>query len=285
MNMNDTDRIEKFMNLISEIKSKLNEEEFTKLKEEIEYLLLSNLSCKEYIIKLSENINKEYFSYPLLVEKVKNIENFTMVRYQDGEWTCMLKIEPHFTNKIPKYGIEVDKLGDEMLKIIQSNPEYYVSVNAGAFHERAGIVWPHIKKLKNLYVGEVFRRKLAEEGIDEFIEVLKTRTVIVVGPKWFTHLESLFNHTHVLSPFGTLFKDEEVIKLESKVSEEIEKVINLNPVVLYSCSIPAKLMSDKFYNQHKNKITQIDMGSIWDPYCGKKTRPYHEKVLNRINKN
>jgi hypothetical protein len=171
-----------------------------------------------------------------------------------------------------------------MLKIIQSNPEYYVSVNAGTFHERAGIVWSYIKNLKNLYVGEVFRRKLVEEGIDEFIEVLKTRTVIVVGPKWFTHLESLFNHTHVLSPFGTLFKDEEVIKLESKVSEEIEKVIDLNPVILYSCSIPAKLMSDKFYNQHKNKITQIDMGSIWDPYCGKKTRPYHEKVLNRLKK-
>ena len=79
--MNDTDRIEKFMNLISEIKFKLNEEEFTNLKEEIEYLLLSNLSCKEYIIKLSENINKEYFSYPLLVEKVKMQEHIFLNLY------------------------------------------------------------------------------------------------------------------------------------------------------------------------------------------------------------
>jgi hypothetical protein len=280
--INEPDRIEKFMNLISEIKFKLNEEEYTKLKEEIEYLLLSNLNCKEYIIKLSDNINKEYFSYPLLVNKINNIENFTMVRYQDGEWTCMLKIEPHFTNKIPKYGIEVDKLGDEMLKIIQSNPEYYVSVNAGTFYERAGIVWPYIKNLKNLYVGEIFRRKSVEEGLDEFIEALKTRTVIVVGPKWFTPLKSLFNHTHVLCPFGTLFKDEEVIKLEGEVCQEIEKVIDLNPVVLYSCSFNAKLMSDNFYKRWGKKITQIDMGAIWDPYCGKKTRPYHDKVLNRL---
>ena len=114
-----------------------------------------------------------------------------MVRYQDGEWTCMLKIEPHFTNKIPKYGIEIDKLGDEMLRIIESKPEYYISVNAGTFYERAGIVWPYIKDLKRLYV-------------------------------------------------------------------------------------------EKFYNQYKDKITQIDMGAIWDPYCGKKTRPYHEKVLERL---
>lgn len=290
--MNDTDRIEKFMNFISEIKFKLNEEEFTKLKEEIEYLLLSNLNCKEYIIKLSENINKEYFSYPLLVEKVKNIENFTMVRYQDGEWTCMLKIEPNFTNKIPKYGIEIDKLGDEMLKIIQSNPVYYVSVNAGTFHERSALVWPYIKKLKNLFVGEVFRRKSVEEGLDDFIEALSSRRVIVVGPSWFGPLKELFNHVHIVSPYMNPknklefigFKEEEIIKLEQNVSEQINIYKDENPVILYSCSVPAKIMSHNFYKKYGKTITQIDMGAIWDPYCGKKTRPYHEKVLNRLKK-
>jgi len=292
MNMNDTDRIEKFMNFISEIKFKLNEEEFTKLKEEIEYLLLSNLNCKEYIIKLSENINKEYFSYPLLVEKVKNIENFTMVRYQDGEWTCMLKIEPNFTNKIPKYGIEIDKLGDEMLKIIQSNPVYYVSVNAGTFHERSALVWPYIKKLKNLFVGEVFRRKSVEEGLDDFIEALSSRRVIVVGPSWFGPLKELFNHVHIVSPYMNPknklefigFKEEEMIKLEQNVSEQINIYKDENPVILYSCAASAKIMSHNFYKKYENTITQIDMGAIWDPYCGKKTRPYHEKVLNRLKK-
>ena len=282
--INEPDRVENFMNFISEIKSKLNEEEYTKLKQEIKYLLLSNLNCKEYIIKLSDNINKDYFSYPLLVKIVRDVENFTMVRYQDGEWTCMLKIEPHFTNKIPKYGIEIDKLGDEMLKIIESKPEYYISVNAGTFYERAGIVWPYIKDLKRLYVGEVFRRKSVEEGLDEFIESLKTRKVIVVGPLWLRPLSDLFSHTHIICPFGTLFLDEEIKILEEKVSTELENCKEENPVVLYSCSIPAKLMSEKFYNQYKDKITQIDMGAIWDPYCGKKTRPYHEKVLDRIKK-
>ena len=280
------------MNLISEIKFKLNEEEFTNLKEEIEYLLLSNLSCKEYIIKLSENINKEYFSYPLLVEKVKNIENFTMVRYQDGEWTCMLKIEPNFTNKIPKYGIEVDKLGDEMLKIIQSNPEYYVSVNAGTFHERSALVWPYIKKLKNLFVGEVFRRKSVEEGLDDFIEALSSRRVIVVGPSWFGTLKELFNHVHIVSPYMNPknklefigFKEKEMIKLEQNVSEQINIYKDENPVILYSCAASAKIMSHNFYKKYGKTITQIDMGAIWDPYCGKKTRPYHEKVLNRLKK-
>ena len=72
-------------------------------------------------------------------------------------------------------------------------------------------------------------------------------------------------------------------KLKNMVEKQIEIDKNENPVILYSCSFPAKLMSDIFYKKYKKSITQIDMGAIWDPYCGKKTRPYHEKVMQRIN--
>ena len=290
--INDPERIKILEEILEDIKLKIDFENFEKLKGEVDYILSSNMCLKDFIIKSSDNINKEYFSYPVLVRKILEKENFTMVRYQDGEWTCMLKIEPHFTNKIPKYGIEVDKLGDEMLKIIQSNPEYYVSVNAGTFHERSALVWPYIKKIKNLFVGEIFRRKSVEEGLDDFIEALKGRKVIVVGPSWFGPLKELFDHIHIVSPLMNPknklefigFKEEEMIKLEQNVSEQINIYKYENPVVLYSCAASAKIMSHNFYKKYGKTITQIDMGAIWDPYCGKKTRPYHEKVLNRIKK-
>lgn len=282
--MNEPERVDILKRTIIDYESSTDKEIFIGIKDEIDYFLMSNLNMKEFIIKISDAINNEYFSYPVLIRKVRSKENFTMVRYQDGEWTCMLKIEPHFTNKIPKYGIEVDKLGDMLLEIIKSKPDYFVSVNAGTFYERAGIVWPYIKNLKNLYVGEVFRRKSVEEGLDEFIEALKLRKVIVVGPNWLEPLGNLFENIHVICPFGTLFKEEEILKLKDQVEKKIELAKNDDPVILYSCSFPAKLMCHDFYNKYGNSITQIDMGAIWDPYCGKKTRPYHEKVLNRINK-
>jgi hypothetical protein len=80
------------------------------------------------------------------------------------------------------------------------------------------------------------------------------------------------------------FKEEEIIKLEKNVSEQINIYKDENPVILYSCAAPAKIMSHNFYKKYGKTITQIDMGAIWDPYCGKKTRPYHEKVLNRLKK-
>ena len=288
--INDSERIKILEKILEEIKLKIDLETFEKVKNEIDYILSSSMCLKDFIIKSSDNINKEYFSYPVLVKKILEKENFTMVRYQDGEWTCMLKIEPHFTNKIPKYGLEIDHLGDVLLDIIKENPEYYVSVNAGTFHERSALVWPYIKKLKNLFVGEIFRRKSVEEGLDDFIEALSSRRVIVVGPSWFGPLKDLFDHIHILSPLMNPknkfigFKEEEIIKLEKNVSDQIGIYKDENPVILYSCSIPAKIMSHNFYKKYGNTITQIDMGAIWDPYCGKKTRPYHEKVLNRIKK-
>ena len=290
--INDPERIKILEEILEDIKLKIDFENFEKLKGEVDYILSSNMCLKDFIIKSSDNINKEYFSYPVLVRKILEKENFTMVRYQDGEWTCMLKIEPHFTNKIPKYGPEVDKLGDDLLSIIKENPEYYISVSAGTFYERSALVWPYIKKIKNLFVGEIFRRKSVEEGLDDFIEALKGRKVIVVGPSWFGPLKELFDHIHIVSPLMNPknklefigFKEEEMIKLEQNVSEQINIYKYENPVVLYSCAASAKIMSHNFYKKYGKTITQIDMGAIWDPYCGKKTRPYHEKVLNRIKK-
>jgi hypothetical protein len=282
--INESDRILNLQPLIERFKLEKSEECLELIQKEIDFLVESNACLKDYVITNADNINREYFSYPVLVRKVLEKENFTMVRYQDGEWTCMLKVEPHFTNKIPKYGEEIDPLGDQMLEIIKSKPTYYISTLAGTFYERAAIAWPFLRKLKNFYVGEVFRRKSVEEGLDEFVNALKTRTVILVGPNWLSPLQNMFDNTHVICPFGTLFKEEEMKKLDDAVHEAIKQNIDKNPVILYSCSIPAKIMAHKYWGLYEKNITQIDMGAIWDPYCGKKTRPYHEKVLARLQK-
>lgn len=278
---NEPEKINGLINMINNDSYFSNNKTKLIIKNEIEYFLNSNEYLKEFIIKLSEKISGESISYPVVINKIKNIDNFTLVRYQDGEWTCMLKIEPHFSNKIPKYGSEIGPLGDVLLDIIKQNPKYYISLNAGTFHERVGLVWPYVKDLKNLFVGEIFRSVSINVGLDDFINVIKNRKVILVGPDWLKKLKG-FEREHVITPFGNLFKKEIMVNIENDVAVLLEKYKNENPVVLYSCSFPGKIMSDKFYKKYLNTITQIDMGATWDPYCGKKTRPYHEKVLKRL---
>lgn len=253
---------------------------------DLEYLYDTIKCLKEHIIKVSENLHKEQISYPLLVTKIKNLENFSMSRYQDGEWTCMLKIEPHYTNKMSsrKFKEEIDKVSEIMLKIIKSNPKYYISVNAGTLDQRSSYIWPIIKKIEKLYVGEIFRRASVESSLIELIDSLKLRKVILVGPEWLKKMNKHFDFVFVKTEFPGLYEEKNMIKLEIETEEIIEKYKNENPVVLYSCGVMAKILIDKYYNIYGENITQIDMGAVWDPYCGKITRPYHKKIIEKVYK-
>jgi hypothetical protein len=283
--INESTRLLNLQQIIERARAEKSDEAFNMLTAEIDFLIESNSCLKEYVIKNADKINNEYFSYPVLVRKVLDIEHFTMVRYQDGEWTCMLKVEPHFSNKILKYGKELDEIGDQLLEIVKSNPDYYISTVAGTFYERASIAWPFLKKLKNLYVGEVFRRKSVEEGLDDFVKALNTRTVILVGPGWLSPLEKMFANTHVICSGENAVKEKEMKDLDERLHKAILNNIDKDPVILYSCFIPAKIIAHKYWELYKDKITQIDTGAIWDPYCGKKTRPYHESVIKRLGTN
>jgi hypothetical protein len=37
------------------------------------------------------------------------------------------------------------------------------------------------------------------------------------------------------------------------------------------------------YLKHKENITQIDMGSVFDPYAGVDSRSYHSDVIKRLD--
>jgi hypothetical protein len=276
MNMNDTD-------IINIIKEKLKNGKIEEV--DIDFLLRSNRNLKNYIIKTSENLHRVSLSYPLIIDKLRKNENFSLVRIQDGEWTCIFKIEPHYSNKMStrlKSKKIIDNLSEKIFEIVKKKPKYYVCINAGTFDERINLVWDYVKPIDNLVVGEVFRRVSVEKGLDDFIIELGKRKVIVVGPQWLSTLKENFEFTHIISPFPGLYEEESIKKLSEQTELNINKSLNQNPIILYSCGLVAKVLTDEFYIKFGSEITQIDMGAIWDPYCGKVTRPYHNKVIKRI---
>jgi 6-pyruvoyl-tetrahydropterin synthase len=276
MKMNDSDIIDIINNKLKD--GIIDESDF-------KFLIDSNRNLKDYIIKTSENLHRVSLSYPELLNKLDKKENFSMMRIQDGEWTCIFKIEPHYTNKmLTRYKSKdiIDELSLKLFEIVKNRPNYYICVNAGTLDQRINIVWPHIKHLNNLVVGEIFRRVSVEKGLDDFINILKKRDVIIVGPFWLSNLKNIFNFTHIISPFPDLYNTDNINNLTKEIENKILSTINNNPVILYSCAIVAKVLIDKFYKKFEKSITQIDMGAIWDPYCGKVTRPYHKKVIKRI---
>ena len=279
---NEPEKIDGLRKMINDGDYFSSKDNHSHIKNEVDYVLSSNECLKEFIIRLAEKIEWEYMSYPVVINKINNFDNFTLVRYQDGEWSCMLRIEPHYSRKYrngPRPRLE--PLSDGLLKIIKQKPEYYISVNAGTFDERVGLAWPYLKDLKNLIVGEIFRSVSVTKGLDDFINSIKNRLVILVGPDYLRKLKG-FDREHIETPMGGLFEKTVMDEIEINLGSLLEKYKTNNPVVLYSCSFVAKIMCDKFYNKYSNTITQIDMGAIWDPYCGIISRPYHKKVMKRL---
>lgn len=276
MKMNDSDIIEIILQKFHE--GNLEEKD-------LDYIIESNRNLKDYVISTSEKLYRVNLSYPEVLNMLKNNINFSMSRFQDGEWTCIFKIEPHYTNKMNsrvKFKPIIDKLSEKLLEIIKSNPKYYLCVNAGTFDERINLVWPYLKSVDNLVVGEVFRRVSVEKGLKDFTNELNKRTVLIVGPEWLSKLTDKFQFTHIVSPFPNLYEENNIEKISIETETTINKYLNQNPVILYSCGLVAKILIDDFYIKFGKMITQIDMGAIWDPYCGKVTRPYHNKVIKRI---
>ena len=98
-----------------------------------------------------------------------------------------------------------------------------------------------------------------------FIEALEGRKVIMVGPK---HLHSLgFKMVYV--PLKNAWTKYEALK--AIVKSHIEP----GCVVLYSCGMMAEVFINELYS---TKFTQIDTGSVFDPYCGVRSRRYHFKL-------
>ena len=224
-------------------------------------------------------INMTYI-YDEFMHKLKTQENFSLVRYGDGEWALALKKEPTYSIILRRFE-KVDGLirsGDAMLDIIKSSPKYYFGLQNLALS-----LWPEdiestIPADVNVINADMLHRLSKMGSLGDFFDVLKTRELILLGPDYLENLNFLtFDHVVSPDPNSWDYCDE----LQAQIEEKL--VGKTNPVILYSASIAAKIIIDRIYNKYGETITQIDTGSLLDPYAGVCTREYHKTVLARLS--
>ena len=231
----------------------------------------------------------DFSTFDMFMDKLKSGENFHVARYNDGEWVFMHRIQPHFNRFVAKNGhnlAEIIDISARLSKIYDSYPDYYIGIDSTT-RALKGLVTPgkqgvekRIKLTKNLIYGDVFNAATIKYGIKCFTDPLADRYVITVGPKHMVNLG--ISDKHVTTPHNNCWRDSEVI--ESKVQKLLDECLDKNPVILYSCSLLAKLLVDIFYNKYKDDITQMDIGSCIDPWCGIFSRPWHTDIITYYNR-
>lgn len=215
-----------------------------------------------------------------LMKKIENKTSFHIARYCDGEWVFILQIKPHINDCITKNHHpreEVLAISEKLAKIVDSKPEYYIGIDSttramyGLIADAKMQYKEKVSKIKNIVYGDLFNAATIRYGIKALLEPLQKRTVISVGPAYMESLGIAKVHISVLH--NNCWREAE--QIEKQLDVLIEENLNNQPVILYSCSMLAKLLVDINYHKYRDKITQMDIGSCIDPWCGVMSRPWH----------
>jgi len=213
------------------------------------------------------------------MDKIKAGDNFHVSRYNDGEWVGMLQIEPYKSTFIKRFGHDkkgFEEVSEKMLAIIDSLPEYYIGIDSNTRALRGLIAGERdacklrMDALSNVIYGDIFNAATIKFGIDALFGPLKKRYTISIGPPY---MAALGASAHVIVPTSGCWLGAD--RIEAHLGEIIDKNLSKNPVIVYSCSFLAKILIDAFYKKYKNNISQLDVGSCIDPWCGIRSRPWH----------
>lgn len=221
------------------------------------------------------------FSLDDLNTLIEGGDEFRLVRYGDGEWICMLGVNPYggdpdrncdghyyfedlsdaLRNSLEKprkdtlYGMQhlsLMILGDSIQKYIKKHCP--------------GITW---------YDSDILHHANEHEKLGSFIDVVRQRETVFVGP---SHLDRIveFLHADAFLRIPNVdcwrVRDQLLVKVK-EMSKHFE-----NPLFLMSAS----MMTNNIIHKYEGRGSFVDCGSIWEPHCGRTTRGYHRKVKRLI---
>ncbi len=193
-------------------------------------------------------------TYKEIIHNLDNCIDFSFSRFGDGEMFCMEG----------KDGMNCDRheyfpdLG-KALRNVLDNPRGVMGLMPLADNLRSrNVDWVN---------GRCFCDALIRGDLDLFMEALQDRYVILVGPWHLRNLEFLNWFIQVPTRNAWLEYD--------RIKKEIETHITVGNVIIYACGMMAPVLIHDLYRED---ITQIDVGAVFDPYCGVHSRLYHKDL-------
>lgn len=211
-----------------------------------------------------EGVEPSGKTFERMCTMLRERENFKFARYGDGEFYCMSG----------KIGRNCDKheyfpdLGLALNEAFYSDPKYMVGIQPLSVH--GGLYQRAIQERsgpKNIYDADVLHSASIDGRLDQFLECLRGRDTILVGPE---HLRPLYLKTMII-PDVNCWRDYQSIR-----EQLFFKLYEAKDAVVLLC---ASMMSEVLiHNFRFLDHTFIDAGSVLDPYVGKFSRSYHHKL-------
>lgn len=221
-----------------------------------------------------------------MVRKIRENEPFQYFKYGDGEFVSMLQLKPPTAVNSSKHHY-FKSLGERMKSTLLPGNEHGPNAMIGIQnwmrlgrrpYSKLALKWiqdnaPHITWCST----DTLHYANRDGKLKPFVDALRTRDTVGVGPKWISKLKIFKRFIEV--------PGRDCYKAIDRIMDDIQKDIeaNENPLFLFSSSLPTNVMMHRFCRSHPH-ITMVSCGSIWDPYVGKPCRSYHRLITPKIKK-
>jgi len=211
-----------------------------------------------------------------ICEKLRDQVPFAFSRFGDGEWLAISQTRPD--------GVNCDgnkfyaDLGKRLEEIVSKKQDYYIghqNVNA----KDSGInYWRRISfnYLQDWVNSDIFHELSEMQGLDYIFDLLNSVHVVYIGNESLSPLP--FVDEFIEIPYNNVWDDYDNVlnKIKNKINDDIHKTF------LLSAGMACEVFVHDLWNFNKNN-TYIDIGSVFDPYVGKKTRSYHHRLQHVSN--
>lgn len=197
--------------------------------------------------------------------KLLNQIPFAFSRWGDGEWYTVAQDRTWDSNC--DGNIYYKDLGEKLKNIASTPQSYYMGHQHGTNNLKYPQNWVNSDILHDLSI---------ERGLNEMFDVFSKIHIVYIGNESLSSLPFIDEFIEI--PYNNVWLQyNEVIKLiKSKIKLETPKVF------LFSAGMASNAFIHDLWNLNKEN-TYMDASSAFDPYVGKITRNYHNK-LNTISK-
>lgn len=192
---------------------------------------------------------------------------FSFARYGDGEWAAILNT-PGRTRDGQTYTAE---LGADLVASLAAPWPFAHAISPIAIRTYGNPIETWLAEHRidvRWYDSEVFLTASITGTLLPFITALRARKVVYVGPP---HLRTLTRLLPLVDFIETPIHNAHRAKAE--LAHAIRTRRTIADVVLLSCGPAATVLVNDLW-KHLPEHTLIDLGSLFDPYCGVASRSY-----------
>lgn len=229
--------------------------------------------------QLKDLSHPEWRHLDTFVDLIQKREPFAFTRWGDGEWWSILgRTEGQNVD-----GLAYDPaLGEDLRRVLTDRPPYMLGLQDLALEIFAGEVeqWLTERALDELdwINAAVFHGASRDGNLGPFLDTLRAAPrLVVVGPPHLAALEPLLGyHTFVKVPPHDSYRAKDVLLTELVA---IAATLPKGAVFSISAGMTANILIDALTKTNAGKrLILLDIGSLWDPYAGVKSRVYMQDM-------